>query len=151
MIAVDTNILVYAHRAESQWHEVASERLDDLARGGASGASPWMIPMPCLHEFFAVATHPRMYSPATPVDQALAQIQAWLESPTLLVRGESDRHLATLFGLLAKGKVTGPGVHDVRVAAICIDHGVRELWSADRDFSRLPLLAAGLKVVNPLV
>jgi predicted nucleic acid-binding protein len=33
------------------------------------------------------------------------------------------------------------------VAALCRQHGVRALWSTDRDFSRF----AGLAVVNPLV
>jgi len=46
-----------------------------------------------------------------------------------------------------EGKIAGPQVHDARIAALCRDHGVHELWSADRDFSRF----AGLAVVNPLV
>jgi len=48
---------------------------------------------------------------------------------------------------MATGLVTGPQVHDARVAALCQLHGVRELWTADRDFSRF----AGLVVRNPLV
>jgi hypothetical protein len=48
---------------------------------------------------------------------------------------------------LVDGKVTGPLVHDARVAAICIAHGVRQLWSADRDLGRF----GGLDVRNPLV
>jgi hypothetical protein len=48
---------------------------------------------------------------------------------------------------LTAGQVSGPQVHDARVAALCRLHGVRELWTADRDFSRFP----GLKVKNPLV
>jgi hypothetical protein len=43
--------------------------------------------------------------------------------------------------------ITGPAVHDARVAALCLAHGVRELWTADRDFSRFPRLRA----VNPLL
>jgi hypothetical protein len=42
-----------------------------------------------------------------------------------------------------------PCLHEflARIAALCRQHGVRELWSADRDFNRFP----GLVVVNPLV
>ena len=49
--------------------------------------------------------------------------------------------------LIERGSVAGPRVHDARIAAVCILHGVRELWSADRDFSRFP----DLKVRNPLI
>jgi predicted nucleic acid-binding protein len=48
---------------------------------------------------------------------------------------------------LEQGRISGPQVHDARVAAICQDHGVRELWTADRDFGRFP----ALKVRNPFV
>jgi predicted nucleic acid-binding protein len=49
--------------------------------------------------------------------------------------------------LLSVGRVTGAKVHDARIAALCLSHGVSELWSADRDFSRFP----DLKTRNPLV
>ena len=50
MIAVDTNILVYAHREDAQWHDMAYGRLTELAKG----RTPWAIPWPCLHEFLAI-------------------------------------------------------------------------------------------------
>jgi predicted nucleic acid-binding protein len=56
MIAVDTNILVYAHREDSQWHDPAYARMAELAQDRA----PWAIPWPCLHEFLAIATRPRI-------------------------------------------------------------------------------------------
>ncbi|NNK63615.1 MAG: VapC toxin family PIN domain ribonuclease, partial [Gemmatimonadetes bacterium] len=43
-------------------------------------------------------------------------------------------------------RVAGPRIHDARVAALCDYHGVRELWSADRDFTRFP----DLRTRNPL-
>jgi len=143
MIAVDTNILVYAHREDSPFHETAFRRVAELAEGSAV----WAIPWPCIHEFLAIVTHPRIYAPPTPLDRALDQVDAWLESPTLAVLAESAVHWLTLRGLLAEGRVVGPQVHDARVAALCRQHGVRELWSADRDFSRF----AGLGVANPLL
>ena len=48
--------------------------------------------------------------------------------------------------LIEENRLTGPAIHDARIAAICIEHGVSTLWSADRDFSKF----AGLKIVNPL-
>ncbi len=143
MIAVDTNILVYAHREDSPFHEAAYRRVAELAEGRAS----WAIPWPCLHEFLAIVTHPRIYAPPTPLDRALDQVEAWLESPTLVTLTESAAHWVTLRGIMAAARVAGAQVHDARVAALCRQHGVRELWSADRDFSRF----AGIAVVNPLI
>jgi uncharacterized protein len=143
MIAVDSNILVHAHRRDSPWHERAADSVRSLAE--RSGA--WAIPWPCIHEFFNIVTHARIYRPPSTIDQALAQVDAWLASPSIVLLGEGPEHWATLSSLLRSSRVTGPRVHDARVAAICADHGVRELWTADRDFSSFPLI----NVRNPLV
>lgn len=143
MIAVDTNILVYAHREDSEWHSAAYARLAQLAEGRAT----WAIPWPCIHEFLAIVTHPRIFSPPTPFVTAIEQVDAWMESPTVALLAESELHWRELRSLLLAGRITGLGVHDARIAALCLQHGVIELWSADRDFGRFP----ALKVTNPLV
>lgn len=143
MIALDTNLLVYAHREDSPFHDVAFE----CVRRCAEAATPWALPWPCLHEFFSIVTHPRIYDPPTPQAQALDQIDAWLQSPSVVLLAESAAHWSALRGLLAQARTVGPAVHDARIAALCLQHGVRELWSADRDFGRF----RALKVLNPLV
>lgn len=143
MIALDTNLLVYAHRDDSPHHVSALDLLGDLARGRRD----WAIPWPCLHEFLAVVTHPRIYVPPTSAVSAVAAVEALVATPRLRLLGEGQDHLRQLAALLASGQITGPRVHDARIAAICLSHGVSELWSADRDFSWFP----ALKVVNPLV
>lgn len=143
MIAVDTNLLVYAHREESPWHEAAYARLVELAEGRA----PWAIPWPCLHEFLAIVTHPRIYAPPTPLPAALDQVDAWLEAPSLVLLAETEGYWPALRETLQASRAGGPQVHDARVAAICRLHGIRELWTADRDFGRFP----GIVVRNPLV
>lgn len=142
MIAVDTNVLVYAHREDSEFHEPAIRAVESLAEG--TGA--WAIPWPCLHEFVAVVTHPRIYAPPTPLPRALDQIAAWLESPSLRLIGEDAGYWPVLRELLTASKVSGARVHDARVAALCVRWGVTELWTADRDFSRF----RGVRAVNPL-
>jgi len=141
--AVDTNILVYAHREDAPFHEAAYAAVASLAEGRAA----WAIPWPCLHEFLAIVTHRRIYVPPTPLTAAIDQIEAWLESPHLVLLNEAEHHWATLEALLRAGRIEGPQVHDARIAALCLTHGVRELWTADRDFSRF----ASLAVRNPLV
>lgn len=142
MIAVDSNILVYAHREDSPWHEASL----DCVKGLAEGRTSWAIPWPCLHEFLAVTTHARIYAPPTPLELALGQIDAWLESPSLVMIGEDASYWPRLRALASAGKIAGPKVHDARIAAICLQNGVDELWTIDRDFSRFP----SLRLRNPL-
>ena len=143
MIAVDTNVLVYAHREDAQMHEPALRSVLELAEGKAR----WAIPWPCLHEFLAIVSHPRIYAPPTPLTRAVEQVDAWLESPSLVVIDETEGYWVALTDILRTSKVAGPRVHDARIAAICVHHGIREFWSADRDFSRFPSLV----VRNPLL
>ena len=143
MIAVDTNILVYAHREDSEWHDKAFAAVARVAESGA----PWTIPAPCLHEFIAIVTHPRIYRPPTPLPAVVLQVDAWFESPSLVIISESEGYWERLRSTLLSSQVVGGQVHDARVAALCLHHRVRELWSADRDFSRF----AELKLRNPLI
>ncbi len=143
MIAVDTNILVYAHREDSPWHERAFPKIVQLAEGRA----PWAVPWPCIHEFLAIVTHTRIYSPPTPLSEAVDQVNAWLESPSLLLLTESEGYWKQLRKVIEAGHVTGAQLHDARIAALCKLHGIQELWTADRDFSRFP----GLNTHNPVV
>ena len=142
MIALDTNLLVYSVRADSPFHASALARVRQLAEGNA----PWGIPWPCLHEFLAIVTHPRIYRPPSPPRDALQQIEFWKESPSLRLLGESSGYWEHFKTIIEATGLTGPRIHDARVAAICRAAGVREIWSADRDFSRMP----GLLVRNPL-
>jgi toxin-antitoxin system PIN domain toxin len=143
VIAVDTNILVYAHRDDSPFHERARSALESLA----NGTREWAVPWPCAHEFLAIVTHPRIYRTATPPAMALAQLRALHALSNLVFIAEADDHLQHLEPLALGARVQGAAVHDARIAAICLAHGVAELWSADRDFARYP----SLKVHNPVV
>ncbi len=143
MIAVDTNLLVYAHRQDSDFHAEAESAIRSLAEG----AVPWVIPWPCVHEFLAITTHARIFDPPSTREQALDQVEAWMESPSLRLIGEGSGYLPHLSEAVRSSKAAGGAVHDARIAALCGYHGVRTLWSADRDFTRYP----ELRVVNPLV
>ncbi len=143
MIALDTNILVHSHRRDSDWHERAYRVVLELAEG----SSLWCVPWPCIHEFLAVVTNRRLFRPPTPLSRAIAQVETWMESPSLQTVGELKGHWKELRALLTAGRIVGGAVHDARIAAICRENGVRELWSADRDFARM----TGITVRNPLV
>jgi predicted nucleic acid-binding protein len=121
MIAVDTNILVYAHRPDLPLHAAAARCVEELA----TGASQWGLPWPCAHEFLAAVTNPRVFREPTPAAEALALLDELRTAGRCVFLPESD----------------------ARIAAICLGHGVRELWSCDRDFSRFP----SLRLRNPLI
>ena len=100
MIAVDTNILVYAHRADSEWHESARSRIRELAEGRVR----WGLPWPCIHEFVAIVSHPRIYDPPSTLEEALDQVDAWLESPVAELLAETGAHWTVLKEQLLAGR-----------------------------------------------
>ncbi len=142
MVAVDTNILVFSEIVTSPWHT----RARAVVRQLAEGTRPWAIPWPCLYEFVRVVTHPRVYHPAMPMPRALADVRALLASPSLRLLSETATHAEVFASVLTASGVSGNLVHDAHIAALCLEHGVAELLTADRDFSRF----ADLRVRNPL-
>ena len=137
------HLSVYAHRTDTPFHAAAKRCLAEQIEGRAT----WAIPWPCVHEFLAVVTKPRVFDPPTPLARALGQVDVWLASPSLVLLAESSEHWTELRRVVATGRVVGAQIHDARIAALCRLHGVRELWTADRDFTRF----AGVVVRNPLV
>jgi len=142
VLAVDTNVMVYAHRREAREHAAAAA----LVKGLAEAPEPWGIPWPCVYEFFSVATNARIWKArASTPEQAWAQLDAWLRSPSLRLLGETEDFARVLEPLVRRPRVRGPIVHDARVAALCLAHGVEALLTRDRDFSLFP----ALKVEDP--
>ena len=143
MIALDTNVLVYARRAETPQHEKAR----NLLRSLAVGDKPWALFWPCVYEFIRVVTHPRVFDPPSDLDHVLEDLAVLMESPSVSVLGEGPAHVSYLRRALASGRVTGNLVHDGHIAALAIEHGVSEFLTADRDFARFP----ALKSRNPFL
>ena len=132
MLALDTNVLVYAHRREAAEHEAAVA----LVNGLAEGSVPWGLPWPCVYEFFSVVTNTRIWGDAaSSPTQAWAQLQAWLGAPSIQLLSEPEEFADILGRFLALPRVRGAIVHDARVAALCLAHGVEALLTRDRDFS----------------
>jgi uncharacterized protein len=137
MVAVDTNVLVYAHRRETDEHDAARALMQSLAASGR----PWAVPWPCVYEFISVVTHHRIWREAasTP-DQAWLQLDAWFGAPALRLLSEGEGFAPVLERFVRRSRVRGPVVHDARVAAICVAHGVETLYTRDRDFGLFPEL-----------
>jgi toxin-antitoxin system PIN domain toxin len=138
VIAVDTNVLVYAHRREPAEHARAAELLRELAEG----SEPWGIPWPCAYEFFSIVTNPRIWKDvASTPEQAWLQLEAWFDAPAVRLLSETADFTTVLAGFARRARVRGPVVHDARVAAICVAHGVEKLLTRDRDFALFSELA----------
>ena len=132
MIAVDTNVLVYAHRREAK----VGDRAHAVVRELAEGDRPWAIPWPCCYEFLSVVTNRRIWrDAATPPERAWQQFSAWMASPSNRMIGETTAFEDVLRRFVLRPRVVGGVVHDARIAAICVAHGVEALLTRDRDFS----------------
>jgi toxin-antitoxin system PIN domain toxin len=139
--ALDTNVLVFAEIRTSPQHERALAVLREMSEGAAAWALPW----PCVYEFLRVVTHPRVYHPPVPIDVALQDLDAILASPSLMLLSETPRHAEVMNAVVRDSGVTGNLIHDAHIAALCLEHGISELVTGDRDFRRF----SALRVFDP--
>jgi len=137
VIAVDTNILVYAHRAELAQHRKARTRLTRLAEGAAR----WSIPVFCFGEFLRIVTHPRVFDPPSTIAEACLALQRILQSPSLHVLMPGERFWRLLIEAMEEADAAGNLVFDAQIAALCREAGVSALLTEDRDFDRFHGLA----------
>ena len=146
MIAVDTNLLVDAYRRDSPNHLAIAE----LIRAMAEGDDQWAIPWPCCYEFLSVVTNRRIWreSASTP-EQAWQQLSVWAASPSLRMLGETEGFMDILGRFAQRPRVRGGVIHDARIAAICMAHGVEILLTRDRDFTLFPELPTRDPLANP--
>lgn len=142
MIAFDTNLLVYLHRAALPEHASALRALQ-RARDDERG---WGVPLPCVAEFWSVVTHPACAGgPSTGL-----QAQDFLKS--LVSRADGRVWLPTdgcwerLTRLATDLQVGGKRIFDLQIALIAFDNGASEIWTHDRGFTAMP----GLLVHDPL-
>ena len=131
MIAVDTNVLVYARRAELSMHDLAMAALKRLAEGDA----PWALPIFCIPEFIRVVTHSKLFAPPTKVAAATQFIEHLLESPTVRLLLPTESFLPLFANIVDEYGASGNLVFDAQIAALCIQSGARTILTEDRDFA----------------
>ncbi len=136
MIALDTSILVAAHRQEHPRHETALACLVDIAEG----LTPWGLPIFCIPEFIRVVTHGSIFTPPTSLPVAIQFIDQLLESPSTRLLLPGDRFWDQFRSLARLGDARGNLAFDAQIAAVCLEHGALSLITGDRDFSRFPQL-----------
>jgi hypothetical protein len=140
MIAVDTNILIYAHRAEFPRHAAAARKLTALA----AAPGPWGVPVFCIGEFVRVVTHRKVLSPPSTIDQASAFLRALTASPSFALLLAEPEYLGDFEAALRYARASGNLAFDAQIAALCERQGAT-LLTEDRDFQRFDLATIGLE------
>ncbi len=138
MIAVDSNVLLRAHRTEADSHRAAVDALVELAEG----ADSWALPLFCIPEFLRVVTHPRVFHPPSTLAQAFEFLDRLLASPGCLVLRPGPSFMELLRATVEQADARGNLVFDAQIAALCREHGVSTVLTRDHDFRRF----ASLKV-----
>jgi toxin-antitoxin system PIN domain toxin len=142
MLLIDVNVLVYAHREESPNHAQYKYWLEEVLNGDETFGMADLV----LSGFVRVVTHPRVFKPPTPLASVLADLDRLFDAPAVALIGEGPGHRTHLRRMIESGRATGNLAHDGHIAALLLEHGVREFWTTDKDFSRFP----GIAVRNPL-
>lgn len=133
MVAIDTNILVYAHREESPQHARAKAAIAELAEGDA----PWALPVFVISEFMRVVTHPKYFPNPTPPLMALAVIESLVQSPLCRLISPGGSYWDAFREFVEDENVTGTNVHDVAIAAVCVEWGVDTILTEDKGFPKI--------------
>lgn len=136
MIAVDTNVLIYAHVTTFPLHSLALARVTELAQA----PDPWAVPVFCLTEFLRVVTHPRLFDRPFTSRQACDALEALQESPSLLILHPGERYVPLLLDTVRESGAAGNLIFDAQIVAVCREAGVRDLLTEDRDFARFPAI-----------
>lgn len=140
MVAIDTNVLIDAHRRETRWHQAAASELIRRTESGELFA----IPVFCVSEFVRVVTHRRVFRPASPVAEAFGFLEEILSSPGCLVLCPGPRFTTLLRETVERADARGNLVFDAQIAALCREHGVSTIITRDQDFYRFEPLRVRL-------
>lgn len=141
MILIDVNVLVYAHRPDSQNHESYRKWLEQtLDSGFLCGLSDVV-----LTGVIRIITHPHIFPDPTPVELALKFANQLREHPACIAVSPGERHWEIFARLCKVAGARGNLVSDAYFAALAIESGA-EWITTDRDYSRFP----GLRWRHPL-
>lgn len=141
MRLADVNVLLYAHREESKDHNKYRQWLE----GELEATTGFAISEYILSSFIRIATHPRIFDPPTPLNEALAFASLLRGHANAIRLRPGERHWALFSELITKTGSRGNLIPDAYLAALAMEHGC-EWITTDGDFARFP----GLRWRHPL-
>lgn len=140
---LDTNLLLYAANTDTPENAPAVEF---LSRAAASSEA-WYLTEGICYEFLRAATHPAVFPQPLSASEAMSFIDSLLEHESFRLLSASSRHWDTLRSIVAElHHPSGNLFFDIRTAALMREHGVRKIYTSDRDF----LQFSGLEAIDPL-
>lgn len=143
MFVVDTNVLLYAADADSEFHTPCHNLLEQAR----NEASPWFLTWGICYEFLRVSTHPRVYRNPWESTMAWRFLETLLESPGSSLLVPTRRHAAVLGQCLGElPEARGNLIHDLHIAALMREHGISRIVTRDSDFHRFEFI----EVIDPL-
>ena len=143
MIAIDTNLLVYAHRSLFPEHRKAKASIEKAA----DNDSGWGIALPSLSEFWTVVTHQRCEGRPSTAEQAEGFLTALIETANIQIFLPNDAFPTSLIITARNLGIQGVRIFDLQIALLSIAAGAQELWTHNAGFVKVP----GIKVIDPLI
>ena len=141
--SLDVNILIYASDKGSEYFTAASDFLETLAEGNEPVYIPWITVM----SYLRIATHPRIFSAPLSAEEAEANMGAFLSLSIVRPINELDNFWSVYKEITSDKPIRANLVPDAHLAAVLKQHGIRTLYTHDKDFRRFPFL----EVIDPLV
>ena len=143
MHVIDTNVLLYAADADSEFHQPCRHLIEQLRRQ----STPWFLTWSICYEFLRVSTHPRVYQKPWGVQAAWGFIEAVLACPVVSMLSATPKHVAVLQECLQEmPEARGNLIHDLHIAVLMREHGIARIVTRDSDFHRFSFL----QVIDPL-
>ncbi len=142
MIAVDTNLLIYAHRAATPEHRAARRAIERASRDPRG----WGVALPSVAEFWSIVTHPSCAGGPSPPERARGFLEALVEDGGADVWSPQPGFWRRLTQLAADLGVAGARIFDLQIGLTAFDNGASEIWTHDRGFAAFP----GLRAHDPL-
>ncbi len=143
MLVIDTNILVYAANKNSEFHHACRRRIEDCR----ARSSPWYLSWSICYEFLRVSTHPNILPNPWSAAHAWSFLEAILAAPSAGLLLPTSRHADVLREVIAETPhLRGNIFHDVHTVVLMREHGIREIYTLDTDFSQFRLVT----VIDPL-
>ncbi len=142
MFVADANVLIDAAQHHSPYHLPCKELVESWRNQGLD----WFVTWGICFEFLRVATHPSVYrSPASALE-AWNILEALFSSGLSVLTPTQEFPAVVADYLRSNPQVSGNIMHDLHIALLMQDHGIRRIYTRDTDFHRFPFL----EVIDPL-